>query len=49
MKGFYGRFLLIDLAKRSQRIMGTPEEVCSNYLGGKGLGSWLLTTYIPRE
>ncbi len=47
MKGFYGRFLLVDLDERRGRIMQTPEEVCSTYLGGKGLGSWLLARYNP--
>lgn len=47
MHGFYGRFLLVDAGKRTQEILDTPEAVCATYLGGKGLGSWLLSTYNP--
>lgn len=47
MKGFYGRFLLVDLDEMRGRIMRTPEEVCFTYMGGKGLGSWLLARYNP--
>jgi aldehyde:ferredoxin oxidoreductase len=47
MNGFYGRYLFVDVGTRSQEILETPEAVCSTYLGGKGLGSWLLYTYNP--
>ncbi|OHD81722.1 MAG: aldehyde:ferredoxin oxidoreductase [Spirochaetes bacterium RIFOXYC1_FULL_54_7] len=47
MHGFYGRFLVIDIGTRAQQIMETPEAVCATYLGGKGLGSWLLHSYNP--
>jgi aldehyde:ferredoxin oxidoreductase len=47
MHGFYGRYLLIDAGTRTQEILETPEAVCAAYLGGKGLGSWLLHTCNP--
>ncbi|MFH2114513.1 MAG: aldehyde ferredoxin oxidoreductase family protein [Spirochaetota bacterium] len=47
MYGFYGRFLFIDVGTRTQQILDTPEAVCATYLGGKGLGIWLLHAYNP--
>ena len=47
MHGFYGRYLLVDVGTRTQEILETPEAVCATYLGGKGLGSWLLHTCNP--
>jgi aldehyde:ferredoxin oxidoreductase len=47
MHGFHGRYLLVDVGTRTQEILETPEAVCATYLGGKGLGSWLLHTYNP--
>jgi aldehyde:ferredoxin oxidoreductase len=42
MKGFYGRLLRIDLGSRSYTAEVIPDEVFRQYLGGKGLGSYLL-------
>nr|WP_048817820.1 aldehyde ferredoxin oxidoreductase family protein [Desulforamulus hydrothermalis] len=42
MKGFYGKLLRIDLTNRLYQAESIPEEVLAQYLGGKGLGSYLL-------
>jgi len=42
MKGFFGRLLRINLTTRSYIVEEIPEKVLKTYLGGKGLGSYLL-------
>lgn len=42
MKGFYGKLLRIDLAAKHYQTEPLPAEVLSKFLGGKGLGSYLL-------
>lgn len=48
MKGFYGRILIVDLTKRSFQIEELPDEIPTRYLGGKGLGSYLLYHRNPQ-
>jgi aldehyde:ferredoxin oxidoreductase len=40
--GFYNKLLRIDLTKKEFCIEGIGDEVLARYLGGKGLGSYLL-------
>ncbi len=47
MNGFYNRILIIDLSARSFTIKTLPEEICRNYLGGKGLAAYLLYALNP--
>lgn len=42
MKGFFNKVLIIDLANKTFRKEHIPDEVFENYLGGKGLGVYLL-------
>jgi len=42
MKGFFNRALIIDLGKKTFHEEPIPDEVFENYLGGKGLGVYLL-------
>lgn len=42
MKGFYGKLLRINLTNQCFHEETIPEEVLKRYLGGKGLGSYLL-------
>lgn len=42
MKGFYNRILIIDLTQRTCQTEALPDEIPARYLGGKGLGSYLL-------
>ncbi|RLA90718.1 MAG: aldehyde:ferredoxin oxidoreductase [Deltaproteobacteria bacterium] len=42
MKGFFGKILNIDVEKKKFFSEEIPSSVYENYLGGKGLCSWLL-------
>ncbi|MBC2721681.1 aldehyde ferredoxin oxidoreductase family protein [Desulfosporosinus sp.] len=42
MKGFFGRLLRINLTTKSYMVNEISEEILKTYLGGKGLGSYLL-------
>ena len=46
MKGFYGKLLRINLTAKSFRTEEIEEEVLRRYLGGKGLGSYLLLNNV---
>ncbi len=48
MDGFYNRFLRIKLSERHTSVEPIPDEITARYLGGKGLGAWLLTQNAPR-
>lgn len=47
MKGFFNRLLRIDLSKRKSTIEALSDEILQTYLGGKGLGSYLLLRENP--
>ncbi|MBW1973579.1 MAG: aldehyde:ferredoxin oxidoreductase [Spirochaetes bacterium] len=42
MKGFFEKILFIDLSKRSSEIRSLNPNIYSLYLGGKGIGTYLL-------
>jgi aldehyde:ferredoxin oxidoreductase len=42
MKGVYGRILNVDLENRTSSVEKIPEEIYKTYIGGKGLGTYLL-------
>jgi len=42
VKGYYGKLLRINLTDKSHKVETIPEEIFQKYLGGKGLGSYLL-------
>ncbi|MBS4026946.1 MAG: aldehyde ferredoxin oxidoreductase family protein [Clostridia bacterium] len=46
--GFYGKILHIDLTNQSHVVEEITSEVLSRYLGGKGLGTYLLLREVPR-
>ncbi|MGQ9825761.1 MAG: aldehyde ferredoxin oxidoreductase family protein, partial [Desulfotomaculales bacterium] len=46
MHGFHGKLLKIDLGTESFAEEAIPEEVCKRYLGGKGLGTYLLAKSV---
>ena len=48
MKGFYGRALVVSLSEETSHVEPIPDEVLDNYLGGKGLASYLLYKLNPR-
>jgi aldehyde:ferredoxin oxidoreductase len=47
MKGFFNRILRIDLSKKKTTVEPIPESILRSYLGGKGLGSYLLLKENP--
>ncbi|WP_366922300.1 aldehyde ferredoxin oxidoreductase family protein [Metallumcola ferriviriculae] len=49
MKGFYQRLLRINVTDQSFKIEEIPEEVLQRFLGGKGLGSYLLLKNVPAK
>ena len=42
MFGFHGRYCRYDLSSGSGESIAIPETVLRRYLGGVGLGAWLL-------
>jgi aldehyde:ferredoxin oxidoreductase len=47
MKGFFNQLLRIDLTHRKSTVEPIPESILRSYLGGKGLGSYLLLKENP--
>ncbi len=47
MDGFYGRILKIDLTQKTFQVDAVENAVYENYLGGKGLASYLLSELNP--
>ncbi|MGE5186468.1 MAG: aldehyde ferredoxin oxidoreductase family protein, partial [Acidobacteriota bacterium] len=47
-KGFHGRVLFVDLTARTHRVETIDPHVYRQYLGGYGLGSWLMWKHFPR-
>jgi len=47
MKGFFNRLLRIDLSHQKSTVEPIPESILGSYLGGKGLGSYLLFKENP--
>jgi aldehyde:ferredoxin oxidoreductase len=47
MKGFFNQLLRINLSRQKSTVEPIPESVLRSYLGGKGLGSYLLLKENP--
>jgi aldehyde:ferredoxin oxidoreductase len=47
--GYHGAYLRIDLSWRTSRRVEIPEEVLRRFIGGSGLGTWLLLSETPCE
>ncbi|MCG2750344.1 MAG: aldehyde ferredoxin oxidoreductase family protein [Desulfobacteraceae bacterium] len=47
MNGFYQRILIIDMTRKHYSIQSVSDDILGTYLGGKGLGSYLLSTLNP--
>lgn len=47
MKGFYNRYLLVNMTTGMSSVEPIDEAVLKAYLGGKGLGTWLLLRHQP--
>ncbi|HEX5060520.1 MAG TPA: aldehyde ferredoxin oxidoreductase N-terminal domain-containing protein, partial [Kofleriaceae bacterium] len=46
-KGFHGKALFVDLSARSHRVETIDPQVYRDYLGGYGLGAWLMWKHFP--
>ncbi|MGA8178613.1 MAG: aldehyde ferredoxin oxidoreductase family protein [Desulfobacterales bacterium] len=47
MKGFYGKYLNINLTDETYEVVSISDRILARYLGGKGLSSYLLYTLNP--
>jgi aldehyde:ferredoxin oxidoreductase len=45
--GYFGRALVVDVTDGSASTIPIPVEVLRSYIGGAGLGTWLLTELAP--
>ncbi|MCW2616824.1 MAG: Aldehyde ferredoxin oxidoreductase [Frankiales bacterium] len=45
--GCFGRALIVDVTDGSTRVLPVPPTVLREFLGGAGLGAWLLTELAP--
>lgn len=48
MKGYMGKILFVDLSTQKTEIVEIEESVYRKYLSGIGLGTYILTKYIPK-
>lgn len=47
--GYFGRYLRVDLTNRTARDVELPPDVLRRFIGGAGLGTWLLLNETPGE
>jgi aldehyde:ferredoxin oxidoreductase len=45
--GYFGRALIVDLASGTSRVAPLDESVLRSFIGGAGLGTWLMHRYCP--
>lgn len=45
--GYFGRALVVDVSDGSSTTMPLPAQVLRSYLGGAGLGTWLMNELCP--
>ncbi|HEX6743699.1 MAG TPA: aldehyde ferredoxin oxidoreductase N-terminal domain-containing protein, partial [Solirubrobacteraceae bacterium] len=45
--GYFGRALVVDLADASAETLALPDDVLRSYIGGAGLGAWLMHELAP--
>src|SRR5919204_6625296 len=45
--GYFGRALVVDLESGAAEAMPLPEPVLRAYIGGAGLGAWLMRRLAP--
>lgn len=46
LKGFFGKLLRVDLSSQTCQVVTIPPEILKRYMGGKGLGSYLLLNNV---
>ncbi|HVS66888.1 MAG TPA: aldehyde ferredoxin oxidoreductase N-terminal domain-containing protein, partial [Thermoanaerobaculia bacterium] len=45
--GIHGRALVVDLSTGEHSVEEVPEQVYRQFLGGYGLGAWLMWRHFP--
>jgi aldehyde:ferredoxin oxidoreductase len=45
--GYFGRALVVDVTDGSAEVLALPDEVLRAYIGGAGLGAWLMHRLAP--
>ena len=45
--GYFGRALVVDASDGSSEVLPLPDELLRAYIGGAGLGAWLLHQLSP--
>ena len=45
--GYFGRALVVDLADASAEVLPLDDDVLRGYVGGAGLGTWLMHRLAP--
>jgi len=45
--GYFGQALIVDVTTGGTRTLPLPEDILRAYLGGAGLGTWLLHRLGP--
>jgi len=48
-KGFHGKVLFVDLSAQTHRVEQVDANVYKSYLGGYGLGAWLMWKHYPAK
>jgi aldehyde:ferredoxin oxidoreductase len=48
MAGFHGKVLFVDLSAKTHRVENVDAQVYRDYLGGYGLGAWLMWKNFPK-
>jgi aldehyde:ferredoxin oxidoreductase len=48
-KGFHGKVLFVDLTAKTHRVESIDASVYRSYLGGYGLGAWLMWKHFPAK
>lgn len=47
LPGYHGRCLKVDLSSGSYGVIEIPNEILKTFVGGSGLGTWLLLEHCP--
>ena len=47
LPGYHGRYLRVDLSARTSTVCEISDDVLAQYIGGTGLGTWLLLRECP--
>ena len=45
--GYFGRALVVDVSDASSEVLSLSDDILRRYLGGVGLGTWLMHTLAP--